>query len=294
MAATQSDCDQEFERISSETVVATSSTIHTTLCTKFTTAADSSTKTIESTPLRGPLTLTTSCSSTSVVVVTSIPTPLSSPWITSVDATGTSTTSTTNTTSNGGPTITASRVPNTATPATKSSSTPDSTSSGLSRRSELIIIPITVIGALLIIAFLAYTILRRRKGTTIFEIIHFRQHYPNTVILSPLPREPNLTSLLIYRESRYSVRSSKHASLPSFPEFLRKTAPVPSAGVQKSSHQSPYVKTWKTTHPSPAPMTPLRECHYLIADATPPPPEAKVPEDSRITINRHRGGSHKT
>lgn len=146
-------------------------------------------------------------------------------------------------------------------------------------------------GGTFILAFLIYALWRRRKGATYAEIIRFRRH-SSTIILSPGQRPPDFTALPIYRESRYSVRSSKRGSMLSFSKLMHKRAPSPSS---ESFARGPWLRSqWKTANPP----TPTRTGHPLSQVMTAPAPSTpllKTPEmahvpptakSERIRINR--------
>lgn len=131
-------------------------------------------------------------------------------------------------------------------------------------------------GGTFILAFLIYALWRRRKGATYSEIIRFRPH-SSTIIMSPGPPNPDFTALPIYRESRYSVRSSKRGSMLSFSKFMHKHAPSPSS---ESFSKGPWLRNqWKSANPP----TPTRTGHPLSQVMTapaqePPVPHLKTPE----------------
>ncbi|KAK1044660.1 hypothetical protein LTR33_015280, partial [Friedmanniomyces endolithicus] len=150
----------------------------------------------------------------------------------------------------------------------------------------------------LIIALLVYAMYQRRRGATFSEIARFRHHYSSTIGFSPAPRDARLTALPIYRETRYSVRSSQHASLASFQNPARYTAPrappqpLPREVTQKSHLQNPYLRNlWKTAHPPSVPGTPLRETHSAMEDETVP---VRKPEKARFASYRLSGRSFVT
>ncbi|KAK1807996.1 hypothetical protein LTR12_017655, partial [Friedmanniomyces endolithicus] len=191
-----------------------------------------------------------------------------------------------------GPAITASPMPNGDLSNEQTSSHEDH---GFSEGAKQVTIATTVIGGVIIFALLLYAKYQRRRGATFSEIARFRRHYPSTISFSPTPRDARLTALPIYRETRYSVRSSQHASLASFHNPARYTAaqpppqPLPREVTQKFHLQNPYVKNlWKTAHPSSAPGTPLRETHSAMEDETVP---VRKPEKARFASYRLSGRS---
>ncbi|KAK0954202.1 hypothetical protein LTS01_024035 [Friedmanniomyces endolithicus] len=194
-----------------------------------------------------------------------------------------------------GPAITASPMPNAD---LSTEHTLPHASQDFSEGAKQVTIATTVIGGVLIIALLVYAMYQRRRGATFSEIARFRHHYPSTIGFSPAPRDARLTALPIYRETRYSVRSSQHASLASFQNSARYTAPraqpqpLPREVTQKFHLQNPYVKNvWKTAHPPSTPGTPLREAHSAVADETIP---VKKPEKARFASYRLSGRSFVT
>ncbi|KAI7247649.1 hypothetical protein KC343_g437 [Hortaea werneckii] len=174
---------------------------------------------------------------------------------------------------------------------------------GFSRSQKQLIIATTVIGGAFILALLVYSIYRRRKGATVSEIVRFRPHQPSTIQLSPRsssqPRGTN--KLNIYREERFSLHSSKHASLASRSKGP-KTATYPAEATQRFHNLNPYVKNqWQTKYPvASEPVTPVREGHSFLIDASPEPstrrgsePPAKDPQNVRVQIKRKSdAGSH--
>ncbi|KAK0342399.1 hypothetical protein LTR02_015621 [Friedmanniomyces endolithicus] len=194
-----------------------------------------------------------------------------------------------------GPAITASPMPN-ADLSTEHS--PSHANQGFSEGAKQVTIATTVIGGVLIIALLVYAMYQRRRGATFSEIARFRHHYSSTIGFSPAPRDARLTALPIYRETRYSVRSSQHASLASFQNPARYTAPrappqpLPREVTQKSHLQNPYLRNlWKTAHPPSVPGTPLRETHSAMEDETVP---VRKPEKARFASYRLSGRSFVT
>ncbi|RMX88934.1 hypothetical protein D0869_01254 [Hortaea werneckii] len=165
---------------------------------------------------------------------------------------------------------------------------------GFSQSQKQVTIATTVIGGAFIIALLVYSIYRRRKGATVSEIVHFRPHQPSTVQLSPRSSskssDPN--KLNIYREERFSMHSSKHASLASRPKGPKRAA-YPAEATQRFHALNPYVKNqWQTAYPVPSePITPIREGHSFLIDASPEPStrrgsEPKNSHNVRVEIKR--------
>ncbi|KAK0318295.1 hypothetical protein LTR91_010175 [Friedmanniomyces endolithicus] len=194
-----------------------------------------------------------------------------------------------------GPAITASPMPNADLSIDQTSSHEDQ---GFSEGAKQVTIATTVIGGVFIIALLVYAVYQRRRGATFSEIARFRHHYPSTIGFNPTPRDARLTALPIYRETRYSVRSSQHASLASFHNPARYTAPrqppqpLPREVTQKFHLQNPYVRNlWKTAHPTSVPGTPLRETHSAMEDETAP---VRKPEKARFASYRLSGRSFVT
>lgn len=142
----------------------------------------------------------------------------------------------------------------------------------------------------MLLAGLTYILLRRRKGATYSEIAHFRRHQPSTIILDS-PAGGALTALPIYRESRYSVRSSNHASLMSLPKPLNRTPPVPTNVARTFRSQNAYVKAWRASQSPATPRTPLREMHTFLEDATPDIGATK-PEKARLDDSKSPASTH--
>lgn len=133
-------------------------------------------------------------------------------------------------------------------------------------------------GGTFILAFLIYALWRRRKGATYSEIIQFRPH-SSTVILSPRPHHPDFTALPIYRESRYSVRSSKHGSMLSFSRLAQKRAPSPSS---ESFARGAWLRNhWEAAHP-PTPTSPAHPLSQVMAPPDLPPLPTKPPEMAHL------------
>lgn len=103
------------------------------------------------------------------------------------------------------------------------------------------------------------------------EIVHFRPHQRSTIRLSlDRPHGSALTTLPIVREERFSMHSSKHASLASRPKSFKKKAASPEEVAHRFHALNPYVKNqWQTKLSSPGPPTPAREGHSFFVDASP-------------------------
>ncbi|KAI6861653.1 hypothetical protein KC338_g6520, partial [Hortaea werneckii] len=174
---------------------------------------------------------------------------------------------------------------------------------GFSQSQKQVTIATTVIGGVFVIALLIYSIYRRRKGATVSEIVRFRPHQPSTIQLSPRSssRPGDTNKLNIYREERFSLHSSKHASLASRSKGPKRAA-YPAEATQRFHDLNPYVKNqWQTAYPVPSePITPIREGHSFLIDASPEPstrrgsePPAKDPQNVRVQIKRKSdAGSH--
>lgn len=128
-------------------------------------------------------------------------------------------------------------------------------------------------GGTLILAFLIYALWRRRRGATFSEIMHFRPR-SSTPICSPGPRNAHFTALPIYRESRYSVRSSKRGSWLSFGKFRQKREDCDSPTPGTFPKGSALHAHWKSTHPP----TPTRSGHPLSQVELAPPTSVQPPE----------------
>ncbi|KAK4541041.1 hypothetical protein LTR36_008410 [Oleoguttula mirabilis] len=148
------------------------------------------------------------------------------------------------------------------------------------------------------VALVIYALYRRRKGATVKEIIHFRRHDPSVIMLSPTRQKDQLTALPIYREERYSVRSSMHPSMLSTPRSLShdtRAGPVPPRAAQRFHAQNPYVKhVWKTADPSPRPKTPTKAGRSFLVDASPPPQHLSEPDQARLAMSRQSAQSRMT
>ncbi|KAI7268191.1 hypothetical protein KC345_g7704 [Hortaea werneckii] len=174
---------------------------------------------------------------------------------------------------------------------------------GFSQSQKQVTIATTVIGGVFVIALLVYSIYRRRRGATVSEIVRFRPHQPSTIQLSPRSssRPGDTNKLNIYREERFSLHSSKHASLASRSKGPKRAA-YPAEATQRFHDLNPYVKNqWQTAYPvSSEPITPIREGHTFLIDASPEPstrrglePLAKEPQNIRVQIKRKSdAGSH--
>ncbi|KAK3648535.1 hypothetical protein LTR56_007358 [Elasticomyces elasticus] len=213
-------------------------------------------------------TLLTSTSRGPSTASTKIPTTSSTPSSSSHATTSAIVaTSTASSSISWGPAITASPMPNISSAVPEPSGIPQSsqTNTGFSKSAKHITIATTVIGGVLVLLLLVYAIRQRRRGATLSDIAHFRPHPPSTIMLSPSIRDARLTALPIYRETRYSVRSSQHASMASVPRSPRGTALIPPKIAQKFHSQNPYVKdSWKTAHPP----SPLRDAQSSRPDDT--------------------------
>ncbi|RMY49820.1 hypothetical protein D0865_07268 [Hortaea werneckii] len=165
---------------------------------------------------------------------------------------------------------------------------------GFSQSQKQVTIATTVIGGAFIIALLVYSIYRRRKGATVSEIVRFRPHQPSTIQLSPRSssKPADTNKLNIYREERFSMHSSKHASLASRSKGPKRAA-NPAEATQRFHALNPYVKNqWQTAYPVPSePITPIREGHTFLIDASPEPStrrgsEPKNSQNVRVEIKR--------
>ncbi|RMY86423.1 hypothetical protein D0864_07073 [Hortaea werneckii] len=207
-------------------------------------------------------------------------------------------TSTQRETNSGGPTATQ-EAASTSSPRTSDGEA----TGGFSQSQKQVTIATTVIGGVFVIALLIYSIYRRRKGATVSEIVRFRPHQPSTIQLSPRSssRPGDTNKLNIYREERFSLHSSKHASLASRSKGPKRAA-YPAEATQRFHDLNPYVKNqWQTAYPVPSePITPIREGHSFLIDASPEPstrrgsePPAKDPQNVRVQIKRKSdAGSH--
>lgn len=88
------------------------------------------------------------------------------------------------------------------------------------------------------------------------------------------------------------MHSSKHASLASRPKGSKRAA-NPAEATQRFHALNPYVKNqWQTAYPVPSePITPIREGHSFLIDASPEPStrrgsEPKNPHNVRVEIKR--------
>ena len=144
---------------------------------------------------------------------------------------------------------------------------------------------LTTVGTLLL-AFLLYALWRKRKGATYAEIVQFR-HSSGTVTMSPGPRNTDFTALPIYRESRFSVRSTKRGSMLSINRLLRRPAPSPSS-------ESFGKAAWLRNKPLPAePSTPTRAGHPLSQVTFAPLPSARPPKAPEMSHTPHSSQSER-
>ncbi len=123
----------------------------------------------------------------------------------------------------------------------------------------------------MLLIFFVYALCRRQRGATYAEIVRFRRR-SSTVVLGSR-NDDRLTALPIYRESRYSVRSSKYGSNPSVSRQGNRPPAVPPVVAQRFHSQNPWVQdAWKTANP-PSPLGrkhPLSQVTPIPADITPP------------------------
>ena len=98
--------------------------------------------------------------------------------------------------------------------------------------------------------------------------------------MSTPSRDERLTALPIYRESRFSVRSSKIGSTLSLSKTARRPSGVPPLVADRFHKQNPWVQNmWKTSNPP----TPTRKAHPLSQAVVPPDPEElERPEMARV------------
>lgn len=146
-------------------------------------------------------------------------------------------------------------------------------------------------GGTLILIFLIYALWRRRQGASYAEIVTFRRH-SGTVVLGS-PREPHLTALPIYRESRYSVRSSKIGSTPSLPKNGRYPSGIPSSAAQRFYKQNPWLQDVKRGDEPPTPvMTEHQRAQYAELPAL-AMTRANDVQSSKEALNESKGDDDK-
>ena len=133
------------------------------------------------------------------------------------------------------------------------------------------------IGGTIVLAFLLYALWRRRKGASYSEIVHFRRH-SGTIALSSRGGE-RLTALPIYRESRYSVRSSKYGSTLSFGKHTKRPPGVPPATAQQFYRQNPWLQdVWKDGEAPTSTFTkhPAAQVASTLTPEVPSPPMVRL------------------
>ncbi|KXT12410.1 hypothetical protein AC579_10280 [Pseudocercospora musae] len=134
------------------------------------------------------------------------------------------------------------------------------------------------VGGVLILAIIFYIFWRRRKGASLSQIARFRSP-TNSKILSPSAGNDNMTTLPIYRNDRFSVRSSRHDSLTNVAN--------PAAGRPTAAPRSPLSgpEAWKSSNPpkvgSPEALQALSEANRQPSPSLSHPQQAHLSAQER-------------
>ena len=136
---------------------------------------------------------------------------------------------------------------------------------------------------------LLYTLYQRRRGATLSEIVRLRRPRSGSSCDSALHTK-GMAGLPIYRETRFSVRSSNHAQ----PMSTTHLPPVPPQVAERFHKENPYISSrWKSSHPPVPPKslatTKTKVRQTWLADATPPLRSLELPVNPQTTMtNTHR------
>lgn len=80
---------------------------------------------------------------------------------------------------------------------------------------------LTFPGGTFVIALLLYVFYRRRRGATYAQILHVPPRGPQTPQLTPTPMREKFAKHPIYHDVNYSIRSSRHESVTTFPPRVK-------------------------------------------------------------------------
>ncbi|KAF7186047.1 hypothetical protein HII31_12574 [Pseudocercospora fuligena] len=129
------------------------------------------------------------------------------------------------------------------------------------------------VGGVLILAIIFYIFWRRRKGASFSQIARFKSP-SNSTILSPPAGNDNMTTLPIYRNDRFSVRSSRHDSVTNMANSAAGRPPA----AQRSPLSGP--EAWKSSHPpkvgSPEALQAFNEAHRQLSPPLSQPQQAHL------------------
>ena len=140
---------------------------------------------------------------------------------------------------------------------------------------------ITKSASTLILALLIYTLWRRRRGASYSEIVQFTRH-SGTINSS---REGRLTALPIYREKRYSVRSSRLGSTLSFGRSTNRPSGIPQDVYRRFHKQNPWVQsTWQTEGSPRSPRDPRTTTQVTAMPSSP----LTQPEMTHVRSSHHQ------
>nr|OQO11437.1 hypothetical protein B0A51_18310 [Rachicladosporium sp. CCFEE 5018] len=173
---------------------------------------------------------------------------------------------------------------------------------GVSKTNEIVIATTVIIGTIILL-ILAWAIYRRRKGAPYSEILHIRPRPPSTIVLSPSPTRSKFFGLPIMRESRYSVRSSRHTLTMPLPNDPRRKGSIPPDVLSRFHTQHAYIQdTWKTSArlgaydapPQPQPPPPPPPCkentsrtnrQTFLLPASPAPSKRKLAKETELPLH---------
>ncbi|KAK6431754.1 hypothetical protein LTR95_012084 [Oleoguttula sp. CCFEE 5521] len=181
---------------------------------------------------------------------------------------------------------------------------------GVGKTNQIVVATTVIIGSIILL-ILGWAIHRRRKGAPYSEILHIRPRPPSTIVLSPSPTRSKFLGLPIMRESRYSVRSSRHTLNMPLPNDPRRKGSVPPDVLSRFHTQHAYIQdTWKTsarlgpydapsqTQAPPPPPPPCKEHtgrtnrQTFLLPASPAPSKRKLAKAAELPLHSPDSASH--
>ncbi|KAK6439246.1 hypothetical protein LTR95_004544 [Oleoguttula sp. CCFEE 5521] len=178
---------------------------------------------------------------------------------------------------------------------------------GVSKTSQIVTATTVTIGTIIVL-ILIWAIHRRRKGAPYSEILHIRPRPPSTIVLSPTPTRSKFFGLPIMRESRYSVRSSRHTLTMPLPDDPLRKGSIPPDVLTRFHTQHAYIQdTWKTSArlgaydtpqlppPPPPPckeVAPRTNRQTFLLPASPAPSKRKLAKATDLPLHSPDSASH--
>ena len=151
-----------------------------------------------------------------------------------------------------------------------------------------------IVGSVLLLIILSYILHRRRNGATVTEIMRLKRRSLSTVQSSPYPHNRAVTALPIYREQRYSVRSSGFSSIFSgrkgsrYPtsSMLESTPIHPRTAKNVYAKNAYFQRSWRPVEVDPESERPSRAAYGPLAVDTTLP--IMRPENNNIMASKRK------